>query len=120
METATALLARQAERLGIVTEDGDPLTILLERVKRIRPTADLELIEHAYHFADWAHSGQTRLSGEPYITHPWNVALIVADMGLDDPASLRRSFTMSLRTPKLRWRRLSKSSVKKWLGWLKE
>jgi hypothetical protein len=51
METATALLARQAERLGIVTEDGDPLTILLERVKRIRPTADLELIEHAYHFA---------------------------------------------------------------------
>jgi len=86
METATALLARQAERLGIVTEDGDPLTILLERVKRIRPTADLELIEHAYHFADWAHSGQTRLSGEPYITHPWNVALIVADMGLDDPS----------------------------------
>jgi GTP pyrophosphokinase len=86
METATALLARQAERLGIVTEDGDPLTILLERVKRIRPTADLELIEHAYHFADWAHSGQTRLSGEPYITHPWNVALIVADIGLDDPS----------------------------------
>jgi len=86
MEIATALLARQAERLGIVTEDGDPLTILLERVKRIRPTADLELIEHAYHFADWAHSGQTRLSGEPYITHPWNVALIVADMGLDDPS----------------------------------
>jgi guanosine-3',5'-bis(diphosphate) 3'-pyrophosphohydrolase len=86
METATALLARQAERLGIVTEDGDPLTILLERVKRIRPTADLELIEHAYPFADWAHSGQTRLSGEPYITHPWNVALIVADMGLDDPS----------------------------------
>jgi GTP pyrophosphokinase len=86
METATALLARQAERLGIVTEDGDPLTILLERVKRIRPTADLELIENAYHFADWAHSGQTRLSGEPYITHPWNVALIVADMGLDDPS----------------------------------
>jgi len=86
METATALLARQAERLGIVTEEGDPLTILLERVKRIRLTADLELIEHAYHFADWAHSGQTRLSGEPYITHPWNVALIVADMGLDDPS----------------------------------
>ncbi|MCS3918298.1 bifunctional (p)ppGpp synthetase/guanosine-3',5'-bis(diphosphate) 3'-pyrophosphohydrolase [Fervidibacter sacchari] len=86
METATALLARQAERLGIVTEDGDPLTVLLERVKRIRPNANLELIEHAYHFADWAHSGQTRLSGEPYITHPWNVALIVADMGLDDPS----------------------------------
>ncbi|MCS7187862.1 MAG: HD domain-containing protein, partial [Armatimonadota bacterium] len=84
METATALMARQAERLGIVTEDGDPIEILLRRVSQLRSEADLELIEHAYRFADWAHSGQTRLSGEPYITHPWNVALIVTDMGLDD------------------------------------
>ncbi|MCS7263552.1 MAG: bifunctional (p)ppGpp synthetase/guanosine-3',5'-bis(diphosphate) 3'-pyrophosphohydrolase [Armatimonadetes bacterium] len=84
METATALMARQAERLGIVTENGDPVEILLRRVSQIRPDADFGLIEHAYHFADWAHSGQTRLSGEPYITHPWNVALIVTDMGLDD------------------------------------
>lgn len=84
METATALMARQAERLGVVTEDGDPIEILLRRVSQIRPDADLGLIEHAYRFADWAHSGQTRLSGEPYITHPWNVALIVTDMGLDD------------------------------------
>lgn len=84
METAIALMARQAERLGIVTEDGDPLEILLRRVSQIRLDADFELIEHAYRFADWAHSGQTRLSGEPYITHPWNVAIIVTDMGLDD------------------------------------
>lgn len=84
MEAGTALLVRQAERLGIVTEEGDPLSILLERVSRLRPDADLSLIEHAYRFADWAHSGQTRLSGEPYITHPFNVALIVTDLGLDD------------------------------------
>ncbi|MGQ9462673.1 MAG: RelA/SpoT family protein [Candidatus Fervidibacter sp.] len=84
MEAGTALLVRQAERLGIVTEDGDPLSILLERVGRLRPDADFSLIEHAYRFADWAHSGQTRLSGEPYITHPFNVALIVTDLGLDD------------------------------------
>ncbi|MCX7643570.1 MAG: HD domain-containing protein, partial [Armatimonadetes bacterium] len=83
METTAALLARQAERLGIVTEEGDPIEILLRRVRQFRPDADFELIEHAYRFADWAHSGQTRLSGEPYITHPWNVALIVTDMGLD-------------------------------------
>lgn len=86
MVSSSTLLARQAERLGIVTEDGDPLTILLERVKGIRPNANLDLIEHAYHFADWAHSGQKRLSGEPYIIHPWSVALIIADMGLDDPS----------------------------------
>lgn len=84
MEAGTALIVRQAERLGIVTEDKDPLSILLERVSRLRPGADLFLIEHAYRFADWAHSGQTRLSGEPYITHPFNVALIVTDLGLDD------------------------------------
>lgn len=84
MEAGTALIVRQAERLGIVTEDKDPLSTLLERVSRLRPDADLFLIEHAYRFADWAHSGQTRLSGEPYITHPFNVALIVTDLGLDD------------------------------------
>ncbi len=84
MELATALLTRQSERLGIVTEVTDPLTTLLERVQALRPNSDLSLIEHAYHFADWAHAGQMRLTGEPYITHPWHVALIVTDMGLDD------------------------------------
>lgn len=78
------VLSRQTERLGIVTETGDPLTILIDRVRALRPNADFSLIEHAYHFADWAHAGQTRLSGEPYITHPWNVALIVTDLGLDE------------------------------------
>ncbi len=86
MDTTMALLTRQAERLGIVNEQGDPLEILLDRVRQIRPYADFALIEHAYRFADWAHAGQIRLSGEPYITHPWNVALIVTDMGLDDPS----------------------------------
>ena len=75
---------RQSERLGIVLEGTDPLSALLQRVRTLRPDADVDRIAHAYRFAEWAHSGQTRLSGEPYITHPCQVALIVADLGLDD------------------------------------
>src|SRR3989344_3370455 len=42
-----------------------------------------ELIEKAYKFAEKAHIGQKRLSGEEYITHPLRVAYFLADMGLD-------------------------------------
>jgi len=45
---------------------------------------DLELIQKAYVFAAEAHAGQTRLSGEPYLSHPMSVAKILADMTLDE------------------------------------
>ncbi len=48
------------------------------------PRADTERIAHAYEAAARAHGGQTRRSGEPYITHPLAVARIVAELGLDD------------------------------------
>jgi guanosine-3',5'-bis(diphosphate) 3'-pyrophosphohydrolase len=41
-------------------------------------------IRRAYHFAEKAHEGQTRRSGEPYITHPLAVAHVLAMMHLDD------------------------------------
>jgi GTP pyrophosphokinase/guanosine-3',5'-bis(diphosphate) 3'-pyrophosphohydrolase len=41
-------------------------------------------IRRAYHFAEQAHEGQTRRSGEPYITHPLAVAHVLAMMHLDD------------------------------------
>ncbi|MCR5151191.1 MAG: bifunctional (p)ppGpp synthetase/guanosine-3',5'-bis(diphosphate) 3'-pyrophosphohydrolase [Clostridiales bacterium] len=44
---------------------------------------DIAIINKAYHFADSAHNGQKRLSGEPYINHPINVAIIVATLGMD-------------------------------------
>ncbi|MBU1229586.1 MAG: bifunctional (p)ppGpp synthetase/guanosine-3',5'-bis(diphosphate) 3'-pyrophosphohydrolase [Proteobacteria bacterium] len=46
---------------------------------------DLELIQKAYIFTAQAHAGQTRLSGEPYLSHPMSVANILADMKLDEP-----------------------------------
>jgi GTP pyrophosphokinase len=59
------------------------LDSLFAKIRTYSPNADLQLIESAYAFADKAHDGQFRKSGEPYITHPLAVALIVADMQLD-------------------------------------
>src|SRR5215813_11004098 len=52
-------------------------------VERHRRT-DTTLIETAFDLARDAHVEQVRRSGEPYITHPLGVALILADLGLDD------------------------------------
>ncbi len=49
-----------------------------------KPKADIALIEKAYKYAEVAHSGQLRLSGAPYLMHPANVALLLAEMGFDE------------------------------------
>jgi guanosine-3',5'-bis(diphosphate) 3'-pyrophosphohydrolase len=53
-----------------------------EEVLRHHPEADISLIKKAYIFSARAHEGQTRLSGEPYLSHPLEVAFILAQMGL--------------------------------------
>lgn len=60
-----------------------PLEQLRAKVTTYNPNADWQAIEAAYAFAEAAHEGQMRKSGEPYITHPLAVAEIVADMQLD-------------------------------------
>lgn len=59
---------------------------LLRTVRQHHPKADLALIERAYVRAEAAHRGQTRRSGEPYITHPLAVAHILADLGIGSRA----------------------------------
>ena len=56
---------------------------LIEHVKKYHPSDDTSMIEKAYAMASEAHSGQLRKSGEPYIIHPLNVAIILADLELD-------------------------------------
>jgi GTP pyrophosphokinase len=56
---------------------------LLADVERLRPGADRELIEKAFHFSAKAHEGQLRLSGAPYLTHCVEVARILAELHLD-------------------------------------
>lgn len=44
---------------------------------------EVEIVKKAYDYANYLHKGQTRQSGEPYITHPLNVAYILAEMHAD-------------------------------------
>jgi len=53
-----------------------------EEVLRHHPEADTSLIRKAYIFSAKAHEGQTRLSGEPYLSHPLEVAYLLAQMGM--------------------------------------
>ncbi|MBV1705200.1 MAG: HD domain-containing protein, partial [Hyphomicrobiales bacterium] len=57
---------------------------LIERVQRYNPGADEDLLNRAYVYAMKAHGAQTRASGDPYFTHPLEVAAILTDLKLDD------------------------------------
>lgn len=56
---------------------------LILRVRKYHPSDDISLIEKAYHVAYQAHKDQVRKSGEPYIVHPLCVAIILADLEMD-------------------------------------
>ena len=62
----------------------DALADLREILRVTRPDADVERIQRAYDVAASWHPGQTRRSGDPYITHPLAVATILAETGADD------------------------------------
>jgi len=59
---------------------------LMKRMQANRPTDDLELVKKAYDYSLHVHSGQTRASGEPYLVHPLEVALVLAEMKMDPVA----------------------------------
>jgi guanosine-3',5'-bis(diphosphate) 3'-pyrophosphohydrolase len=56
---------------------------LLEKVKGYLPPEKMAVVEDAYHFAAEKHQGQVRKSGEPYLEHPLQTALILAELQLD-------------------------------------
>ncbi len=57
---------------------------LVERVKAYDPEADEDLLNRAYVFSVKAHGSQLRASGDPYFSHPIEVAGILTDLQLDD------------------------------------
>ncbi len=57
---------------------------LVERVLSYNPDADEELLNRAYVYAMKAHGDQKRASGDPYFSHPLEVAAILTDLKLDD------------------------------------
>jgi GTP pyrophosphokinase len=56
---------------------------LVSRVETYHPQADVDIIRHAYGYAEQAHNGQLRKSGDPYFIHPVSVALIATELKLD-------------------------------------
>lgn len=62
------------------------LDTILQKVRAYQPDADTTLLRSAYVVAAQAHGGQVRQSGEPYLTHPLEVASILADLHLDPVA----------------------------------
>ena len=93
---------------ALLSYDQNNITIdtLLEVIEKSGREFDLDVVKKAYELAESAHGNQKRLSGEPYIIHPLNVACIVVELGLDTEAVaaalmqvlLRKTLRLDLRT----------------------
>ncbi|MDQ3886702.1 MAG: RelA/SpoT family protein, partial [Actinomycetota bacterium] len=80
-----ARIARRiaAQRPSAVKQVLEPLATMH---RELHPKADLALLQRAYDVAEDKHSHQKRKSGDPYITHPLAVAMILAELGMDTVA----------------------------------
>src|ERR1700744_4491700 len=58
---------------------------LVDRVRKYNPNADEDLLNRAYVYAMKAHGKQLRASGDPYFSHPLEVAAILTELKLDIP-----------------------------------
>ncbi len=85
MIQASSDLHRQLDTLVVVPDYERRLRVLLEHCQRNLPSVDEGLIRRAFRVAYWAHRDDRRASGELYISHPLEVALIAAkDIRMDD------------------------------------
>jgi GTP pyrophosphokinase len=85
--TGTRVRARLARLSGGTKAPATPpvLEPLLKTLRANHPKADVRLVTRSYEVAERSHRGQTRRSGDPYITHPLAVATIVAELGMEEP-----------------------------------
>jgi len=67
----------------VLSEDAETVDTLALALTEYLGETQIEQVKKAYYFADEAHTGQKRKSGEPYITHPLAVAGILAEMHMD-------------------------------------
>ena len=74
------------EELAEPPKQNDQLEALIKRIRSYYPQVDEALVRHAYDYSARMHRGQKRMSGEPYVIHPLNVALIIAQLKLDVPS----------------------------------
>ena len=71
---------------GTAKELDEKFSLLLREVHENRPGDDLDIIRRAWAFCLQQHEGQKRASGEPYVVHPLEVALVLAELKMDSTA----------------------------------
>jgi guanosine-3',5'-bis(diphosphate) 3'-pyrophosphohydrolase len=71
---------------GVAANLDEKFARLLHQVQENRPGDDLDLIRRAWAFCLQQHEGQKRASGEPYVVHPLEVALVLAELKMDSTA----------------------------------
>jgi RelA/SpoT family (p)ppGpp synthetase len=88
LERGLDISPQDIERTGRIPSSAKPRMMrqyeLIERVKRYNPDASEPLLNRAYVYAMKAHGEQRRASGDPYFSHPLEVAAILTDLKLDD------------------------------------
>ncbi len=84
-ETRLGMRQRIGRWMSPKTSQSAVLEPLFNVVRTNHPKADLALLERAYRTAELHHEGQTRKSGEAYITHPLAVTTILAELGMTEP-----------------------------------
>ncbi|EFQ83871.1 RelA/SpoT family protein [Aeromicrobium marinum DSM 15272] len=83
---ASARVRTRLSRIGgKTTSPNAVLEPLLKIYRGTHPKGDVTAIQKAYEIAERMHDGQTRKSGDPYITHPLAVATILAELGMTAP-----------------------------------
>ncbi len=81
--TAEALALYDVETAAVT---GPRYDLLIDTVRRNRPSDDTAIIRKAWEFCLRHHRGQLRASGEPYVLHPLETAIVLAEMKLDSTA----------------------------------
>ncbi len=81
----TGRMRTRLARIGRTTSAEPVLDPLFRIIRNTHPKADVSVVEKAYRTAEFHHRGQTRKSGDPYITHPLAVTTILAELGMTPP-----------------------------------
>src|SRR5256884_7870555 len=88
LERSLNVVSQAVEKTAKSKEPSKPKMMrqydLIERVKRYNPATSEALLNRAYVYAMKAHGEQRRASGDPYFSHPLEVAAILTDLKLDD------------------------------------
>ena len=86
MATAQSASVQPTKPLPVLDPFAPRFEKLVATVRANRPSDDTEIIRKAWEFCLEHHKGQLRASGEPYVLHPLEVALVLAEMKLDSTA----------------------------------